>query len=174
MWVRVQCPSLNTALNILMPYENPWLFDGKPFESEDIQDFYGFCYLIKNKLNGKLYIGRKYFYKVAPRKKGKRRVFVESDWKDYYSSSKEVQDDVQKLGKENFERYILSLHQTKGDVNFGETILLFQNNVLEALDSKGEKVFYNSNILGKYYYRPKNVATRVLSEHINTLYGNQL
>lgn len=157
-----------------MPYENPWLFNDKPFESEDIGNSEGFCYLIKNNLNGKLYLGRKYFTKLPPKKKGQRRKRVESDWKEYYSSCKELQEDVEKFGKENFSRYILSLHPTQGDTNYCETVLLFQNNVLEAVDFKGEKIFYNANILGKYYYRPKNVKARVLSEQINTLYGNQL
>ena len=150
------------------------MWNGVPFDSTDIKNFYGYCYLIENKLNNKLYIGRKYFTKLPPKKKGQKRKRVESDWKDYYSSCKELQEDVKKFGKENFARYILSLHPTQGDTNYYETVLLFQNNVLEALDSKGEKVFYNANILGKYYYRSKNVKQRVLSEQINTLYGNQL
>ena len=150
-------------------YENPWMWNGVPFDSTNIKNFYGYCYLIKNNLNNKLYIGRKYFTKATPKKKGQRRKRVESDWKAYYSSCKELQEDVERFGKENFSRYILSLHPTQGDTNYCETVLLFQNNVLEALDSKGEKIFYNSNILGKYYYRPKNVKERILSENIKDI-----
>jgi len=29
-----------------MSYENPWTFDGKVFDSEDIGNAYGFVYLI--------------------------------------------------------------------------------------------------------------------------------
>ena len=29
-------------------YENPWYFNNKPFESEDIEKFQGFVYLIIN------------------------------------------------------------------------------------------------------------------------------
>ena len=83
-------------------------------------------------------------------KGGKRRVTSESDWKKYYGSSPELKADVKKYGKLNFKREILSLHETKGQVNFEETKQLFLHNVLtEALDD-GTPAYYNSNILGRY------------------------
>jgi len=83
-------------------------------------------------------------------KGGKRRVTSESDWKKYYGSSPELKADVKKYGKLNFKREILSLHETKGKVNFEETKQLFLHNVLtEALDD-GTPMYYNSNILGRY------------------------
>ena len=42
-------------------YENPWIYEGCPFTSDDIGDYYGFVYRITNTTNGKSYIGRKYF-----------------------------------------------------------------------------------------------------------------
>ena len=42
-------------------YENPWIYKGNPFTSDDIGDYYGFVYRITNTTNGKSYIGRKYF-----------------------------------------------------------------------------------------------------------------
>ena len=42
-------------------YENPWMYEGNPFTSDDIGDYYGFVYRITNTTNGKQYIGRKYF-----------------------------------------------------------------------------------------------------------------
>ena len=42
-------------------YENPWLYNGLPFTSDDIGDYYGFVYRITNLCTGKQYIGRKYF-----------------------------------------------------------------------------------------------------------------
>ena len=68
-------------------YENPWLYEGKPFTSDDIGDFFGYVYLITNKTTGKKYIGRKYFVQNRKPKGGKRRVTKESDWKKYYGSS---------------------------------------------------------------------------------------
>ena len=36
-----------------MSYENPWHFEGKPFLSENINDNFGFVYLITNLTNGR-------------------------------------------------------------------------------------------------------------------------
>jgi hypothetical protein len=132
-------------------YENPWIYNGVPFTSSDIQDYFGFVYLIQNNLNGKKYIGRKYLWQFRTPKGKKRKVKSESDWKNYYGSCPELKEDIDKLGRENFSRTILSLHKTKGKTNFGETSQLFKNDVLtESLDS-GEPAFYNSNILGRFY-----------------------
>jgi hypothetical protein len=132
-------------------YTNPWMYNGKPFESVDIQDYFGFVYLIENKLNGKKYIGRKYLWQFRTPKGKKRKVKSESDWKNYYGSCPELKEDIDKIGRENFSRTILSLHKTKGKTNFGETSQLFKCDVLtESLDN-GEPAFYNSNILGRFY-----------------------
>jgi hypothetical protein len=132
-------------------YTNPWMYNGKPFESVDIEDYFGFVYLIENKLNGKKYIGRKYLWQFRTPKGKKRKVKSESDWKNYYGSCPELKEDIDKIGRENFSRTILSLHKTKGKTNFGETSQLFKCDVLtESLDN-GEPAFYNSNILGRFY-----------------------
>ena len=68
-----------------MSYENPWLYNDKVFESEDIKDYYGFCYLLTDLENGKQYIGRKYFYSIRKKKGIRKKVRSESDWKSYYS-----------------------------------------------------------------------------------------
>tara|TARA_B100000427_G_scaffold231689_1_gene194832 strand:+ start:182 stop:625 length:444 start_codon:yes stop_codon:yes gene_type:complete len=132
-------------------YENPWLYEGKPFTTDDIGDQFGFVYCITNLQTGKRYIGRKYFTSRRKPRGGKRRVTSESDWKKYYGSSDELKSDVKQLGKEIFKREILSLHATKGKVNFEETKQLFVNNVLIETLSDGTPAYYNSNILGRYY-----------------------
>jgi len=134
-----------------MSYENPWLYDGKVFESEDIKDYYGFCYLLTDLENNKQYIGRKYFYSIRKKKGIRKKVKTESDWKSYYSSSKTVQLLVQESGPNRFKREILSLYIKKGQVNYNETKLLFQHNVLEAVDENNEKLFYNENIMNRYF-----------------------
>ena len=132
-------------------YENPWIYEGKPFTSDDISDFFGYVYRITNIKSGKKYIGRKYFYQKRKPKGGKRRVTSESDWKRYYGSSDELKRDIKEYGKETFKREIISLHKTLGKTNYEETKQLFLNNVLiEALDD-GSPMYYNSNILGRYY-----------------------
>jgi hypothetical protein len=132
-------------------YENPWVYNGKPFTSDDIQDHFGFVYLIQNNLNGRKYIGRKYLWSFRTPRGKKRKVKSESDWKKYYGSCPELKEDIDKFGRENFSRTILSLHKTKGKTNFEETRQLFTNGVLtESLDN-GEPAFYNSNILNRYF-----------------------
>jgi hypothetical protein len=132
-------------------YENPWSYNGNPFTSADIGDYFGFVYLIENKLNGRKYIGRKYLWQFRTPKGKKRKVKSESNWKEYYGSCPELKEDIDKLGRENFSRTILSLHKTKGKTNYEETRQLFVNNVLtEGLDN-GEPAFYNSNVLSRYF-----------------------
>ena len=138
-------------------YENPWTYQGTTFTSNDINDFFGYVYRITNLQSGKEYIGRKYFTQRRKPRGGKRKVTTESDWKKYYGSSKELTDDIKKLGRSVFKREIISLHRTAGKVNYEETRQLFLNNVLtEHVD--GLPKYYNSNILGRYmrkdYFKP--------------------
>ena len=109
----------------MIDYENPWIYEGRAFLSEDIKDNYGFVYKITNILNGREYIGRKYFVQKRKPKGGKRRVTSESDWKKYYGSCPELKEDIKKFGKQNFTREILSIHTTLGKVNYEETRQLF-------------------------------------------------
>ena len=115
---------------LCMSYENPWVFEGRTFLSEDINDLYGFVYRITNIQSGKKYIGRKYFWSFRKPPGKKRKVKQESDWQKYYGSCPELKEDIKKYGKEIFSREILSLHETRGTCNFEETKQLFLNNVL--------------------------------------------
>ena len=138
-------------MSIDINYDNPWNYNGKIFNSDDIGDNFGFVYLITNKTSDRKYIGRKYFWQFRTPKGKKRKVKSESNWKDYYGSCPELKEDIDKLGRENFSRTILSLHQTKGKTNFEETRQLFVNGVLtESLDN-GMPRYYNSNILNRYF-----------------------
>ena len=140
-------------------YENPWTYAGTTFTSSDIDDFFGFVYRITNLQNGRKYIGRKYFVQKRKPRGGGRKRTSESDWKAYYGSSKELTEDRKLLGSNCFKREIISLHRSKGQVNFEETKQLFLHNVLtETVDGK-TPLYYNSNILGRYmrkdYFNPE-------------------
>ena len=138
-------------MSIDIDYENPWMYLERPFTSDDIRDYYGFVYNITNLTNGRQYIGRKYFWQHRTPKGKKRKVKSESDWKKYYGSCPELKEDIEQLGRQNFSRTILSLHQTAGKTNFEETRQLFINGVLtESLDTGGP-AYYNSNILSRYF-----------------------
>tara|TARA_A100001035_G_scaffold254503_1_gene228389 strand:+ start:874 stop:1335 length:462 start_codon:yes stop_codon:yes gene_type:complete len=132
-------------------YANPWLYKGTAFTSSDIGDFFGYVYRITNLQSGKQYIGRKYFVQKRKPRGGGRRRTSESNWKQYWGSSKELNADRKRLGSDSFTREIISLHRTGGRVNYEETRQLFLNDVLTEALENGEPAFYNSNVLGRYY-----------------------
>ena len=133
-------------------YENPWVYLERAFNTDDVGDYFGFVYKITNLINGRQYIGRKYFWSFRKPPGKKRRVKKESDWKKYYGSCPELKEDIEKLGnKIFFKREILSLHKTVGKTNYEETKQLFLNGVLTESIDDGTPKYYNSNILGRYY-----------------------
>ena len=131
-----------------------WLYNDVPFE--DIADYVGFVYLITNLQNGRKYIGKKNFYfsKTRTIKGKKKRSKVESDWKSYFGSNKELLEDVEKLGQENFKREIIKLCKSKGEFGYYEAKYQFENNVLESNE------YYNTWIM-----------VRVHKKHLTFLKG---
>ena len=118
-----------------MAYDNPWTYNGKAFESEDINEYYGFIYRITNTVNGHDYVGRKYFKTIKKRpplkgKKNKRRETVETDWKDYWGSSARLVEDMARLGKDKFTREIIHLCKSRGETNYMEAYYQFKEGVL--------------------------------------------
>ena len=133
-----------------LDYENPWLYKGTAFTSDDIDGQFGFVYRITNIQTGKQYIGRKYFVQKRKPKGGKRRVTSESDWKKYYGSSPELKATYPPTERRTFPE-ILSLHPSVGKTNYEETRQLFLHNVLTEKLTDDTPAYYNSNILGRYY-----------------------
>lgn len=147
----------------MVDYENPWLYQGKPFSSDDIQDYYGFVYCLTDSVNNRKYIGRKYFWSIRTVKKVKgrrKKNKSESDWKDYYGSSKVILEIIEQHGKERFKREILSLHKTKGEVNYQEVKTQFIKEVLEAVNENNERLYYNENIANRYFYRNRKEGSQ--------------
>jgi hypothetical protein len=89
--------------------------------------------------NGKKYIGKKLlkFRRTKQIKGKKKKTTIESDWKNYYGSNKELKADVEALGAHNFRREILRLCKTKGECNYFEAKTQFSLDVLE------DKGYYN-------------------------------
>lgn len=118
-----------------------WYYNNEPFEN--IGEYVGFVYLITNLTNNKKYIGKKIFHftKTKQVKKKKKRVKVESDWKEYFGSNKNLNEDVESLGKENFKREIIRLCKTKGECSYFEAKEQFERNAL-LLDE-----YYNEYML---------------------------
>ena len=123
-----------------MAYDYPWTYLGKPFESEDINTYYGFIYRITNTVNGHDYVGRKYFTTIKKRpplkgKKNKRRETIETDWKEYWGSSPRLLADIEQLGKDKFTREIIHLCNSRGETNYMEAYYQFTEGVLLREDN---------------------------------------
>ena len=111
-----------------------WLFDNEEFTITP-EEYQGFVYVITELDTGKKYIGKKNFWKpktlpITKKRKRRVRTRTESDWKTYYGSSDEVCRLVESRGLENFNRKILKLCKTKGDMSYYEAKLQFDNDVL--------------------------------------------
>ena len=111
-----------------------WYYNNELFELTP-EEYQGFVYQITELHTNKKYIGKKNFWKpkILPiNKTRKRRVRtrVESDWKTYFSSSSQIQKLVEESGEEKFNREILKLCKTKGEMSYYEAKLQFENNVL--------------------------------------------
>lgn len=109
------------------------------------EDKIGFVYLITNLTTGRQYIGKKLSkfsrvkYKMITQKNGVKkrkriRSKIDSDWQTYWSSSPEVQADVQQLGENKFRREILYFADSKGQLSYLEAREQFQRQVLENPD----------------------------------------
>lgn len=105
------------------------------FMGEIPTDTYGFIYCIENIITGKKYVGKKqmlHVKKLKPLKgkKNKRYFIEETDWKEYTSSSNELNDDIVKYGKENFIFEILHLCNSKWELAYHEAKYQFDFGVL--------------------------------------------
>ena len=112
---------------------------------DDYFDKAGFVYKIINNVNGRAYIGRKYFYK----KSGK--ALIESDWKDYTSSSEELNKDLKRIGKDKFSFIVLAVCKDRIETNYLEVAMQINANVLTETLQDGSLAFYNKNIMSKYF-----------------------
>ena len=72
------------------------------FKEDDIQDHYGFVYLITHIETGRKYIGKKFFTKAKTKQvKGKKKKLrVSSDWQTYWGSNTELQEEVKINGED--------------------------------------------------------------------------
>ena len=128
-----------------------WIYQGK--EVTELPDgCIGFVYIIENLTSGRKYVGKKLgkftktktqtvILKNGTKKKKKIKTKVDSDWKDYYGSSPELNKDIEALGKENFKREILYFCDSKAICSYIEAREQFTRRVLESDD------YYNGNIM---------------------------
>ena len=112
-----------------------WTYQGKKVD-ELPEDCEAFVYLITNTTNDRKYVGKKLakFKKTGPPLKGrinKRRSKVESDWRDYWGSSDQLQEDVNQIGEDKFTREILYYCPSRGVASYLEAREQFERSVLE-------------------------------------------
>jgi len=127
-------------------------------------EFQGFVYLLTNIISGRMYVGRKYLYDS----KGK-----ETNWKNYYGSSRELSADVKALGVQNFRREVLHWCQTKAECNFLEVEEQFSRKVLHAMLPDGSRAFYNKSIMGKYFVTPEHLSDETRAKMSATKTGTK-
>jgi len=122
-----------------------WYYENKEISDEDIKEYTGFVYRITNLTNNKSYIGKKLFTSTRTKTlKGKRKkVKLDSGWRDYYGSNALLKADVEALGADNFRRDILHLCKSKGTANYLEMREQIDRRVLES------DQFYNDWIMVK-------------------------
>jgi hypothetical protein len=136
-----------------------WTYQGQVVE-ELPDDCVGYVYCITNLITGRKYIGKKLAkfsrttYKTVKlkngtKKKKKIRGKIDSDWREYYGSSPNLTEDINKLGKENFSREILYYCKSKSETSYVEAREQFDRKVLESNE------YYNGQI-----------AVRVHGSHI--------
>lgn len=126
-------PFLNCVCSVNR-HMSEWLYGGEPIDNLP-EDCEAFVYLITNKLDGRMYVGKKLanFKVTRPPLKGKkrkRRSTVESDWREYWGSNEHLKDDVANLGEENFIREILHYCPSRGIASYLEAKEQFDRDVL--------------------------------------------
>ena len=98
-------------------------------------DTFGFIYEIINTANSKKYIGKKQCKSKLKRKplkgrKNKRIEIKESDWREYTSSSNELNEDIKKFGKDKFIFKIIKTCGSKWELAYFEISEQIAKNVL--------------------------------------------
>lgn len=116
-----------------------WTYRGAPFNGPTgIKETYGMVYKITHISTGKFYVGAKFFWKPKYNtvKGKKKKSFVESDWRDYWSSSEKLNADVIEFGKEKFSREILHIVKFRGMIKYLETKEIILQRCLELSDDE--------------------------------------
>jgi Putative endonuclease segE, GIY-YIG domain len=134
-----------------------WYFNNQPIQEIEPQ-YLAFVYLITNIQTDKKYIGLKTTKSMKTKTvKGKKKRFkVESDWRDYWSSSEELKKDIELLGKESFKREILYFCLNKGTANYLEAREQFDKRVLENPDE-----WYNGIINCRVHWSHVKIENKV-------------
>ncbi len=102
----------------------------------DINEWFGFIYIITNRLTNQKYIGKKQFFSITRKtvkgRKNKKRIIKESKWETYTGSSVHLNKDIDLHGLDAFHFEIVSLHETKGSLYYAEVELMIINDAIRS------------------------------------------
>ena len=127
-----------------------WTFRDDKTRVPQPDEYFGFVYVISNKLTTKQYIGCKQYWQMRKRKKHKP-----SNWRVYTSSSKDLNEDIDKLGKRRFKFEIIQEYKTKRGLHYYEQFYQMKHHVLTAvIEGTDEPAYYNKNVGGVRFYVP--------------------
>ena len=127
-----------------------WTFRDDKTRVPQPDEYFGFVYVITNKLTTKQYIGCKQYWQMRKRKRHKP-----SNWRVYTSSSKDLNEDIDKLGKRRFKFEIIQEYKTKRGLHYYEQFYQMKHHVLTAvIEGSDEPAYYNKNIGGVRFYVP--------------------
>jgi len=127
-----------------------WTFRDDKTRVPDPDNYFGFVYIITNKKNHRKYIGCKQYWQMRHRKK-----YKPSNWRVYTSSSKELCEEIDKIGKRNFKFEIIQEYTTKRGLHYYEQYYQMKYHVLTAvLEGTDQKEYYNKNVGGIRFYVP--------------------
>jgi len=105
---------------------------------------FGFVYLITNTKTTKAYVGCKQYFT------GKKK--IHSKWEKYTGSSKYLNEDIKKIGKEHFTFEVIAEYKNKRSLRYYEMYYQIKWNVLTAvIEGSDEPAYYNSYVGGKFY-----------------------
>ena len=138
-----------------------WLYRGSILNDDDIpKKAAGFVYMLTYLPTGQRYIGRKLLTKSHRRQKNKKiiRSRVESDWRDYWSSSPDIKRIIESEGTDNFVREVLLFAGTRGQLNYLEEKFLYYVGAMES------EFWMNSNIRAKMFKR--NILNKLNTEEL--------
>ena len=118
-----------------------WTFKDKPIEDIDILEIVGFVYQIRCRINDKKYIGKR----ATRHWDSRRKQWRTTTWRTYTGSSKSLNEDIKKHGKDKFEFEILHFSRTKAENSYKEMELQVKNRVMLRDDYYNGFMMYKGN-----------------------------
>ena len=106
---------------------------------------FGFVYLITNTKTTKAYVGCKQYFSMGKKKRKHK-------WEIYTGSSKYLNEDIKKIGKEHFTFEVIAEYKNKRSLRYYEAYYQMKWDVLTAvIEGSDEPAYYNSYVGGKFY-----------------------